>query len=263
MSIKPNVKKARAKKSGFSSFAGLKDKAIKRAVAAGPKKTLVYSSLLVAAVGALLYWQFLSPMVVANDQLNVELQGVRKQNAIAHMVEETRPQFLDEFRRVVSNYTTARELLPGEAEISNVMAAIQDMARRNGVRVTVFDASKPGVKSQAAAAPPAGSQAPNQTAETQGQPPEATPPQVALNERRIPAQIVGSHQAIAAFIRDVAQYPRIIYVSDITITALNRQESVNMTLVTYDAPSAGMLPPLPAELEREFQQVQTARANTR
>ena len=77
------------------------------------------------------------------------------------------------------------------------------------------------------------------------------------------AQIVGSHSSIASFIHDVAQYSRIIYVSDITITALNTQESVNMTLVTYDAPSAGLLPPIPIELQQEFQKAQSARANTK
>ncbi len=260
MSIKPNIKKSRAKKSGLTSLAGFKDKAIKAAILMGPKKTLIYSSLLAAALGSLLYWQFLSPMISAKDQLSTELQGLHKQNAIARMMQETRPQFLDEFRRVISNYSTARELLPAEAEVSNVMAAIQDLAHRNNVRVTVFDASKPGVKSASAASTVAS--ASNQPTESSNQQPTATQ-QVALNERRIPAQIVGTHSGVASFIRDVAQYPRIIYVSDITITALNTQESVNMTLVTYDAPSAGLLPPIPVELQREFQKAQSARANTK
>ncbi len=260
MSIKPNIKKSRAKKSGLSSLAGFKDKAIKAAILMGPKKTLIYSSLLAGALGAFLYWQFLSPRISAKDQLSTELRGLHKQNAIARMMQETRPQFLDEFRRVISNYSTARELLPAEAEVSNVMAAIQDLAHRNNVRVTVFDASKPGVKSASAASTVAS--ASNQPTESSNQQPTATQ-QVALNERRIPAQIVGTHSGVASFIRDVAQYPRIIYVSDITITALNTQESVNMTLVTYDAPSAGLLPPIPVELQREFQKTQSARANTK
>jgi len=258
MSRKP-VNKSRAKKSGLSSLTGLKDKAIKAAILVGPKKTLIYSSLLAAALGALLYWQFLSPMISAKDQLSTELQRLHKQNAIARMMQETRPQFLDEFRRVISNYSTARELLPAEAEVSNVMAAIQDLAHRNNVRVTVFDASKPGVKSASTASTPPAS---NQPSDGSNQQPAATQ-QVALNERRIPAQIIGTHLGVASFIRDVAQYPRIIYVSDITITALNKQESVNMTLVTYDAPSAGLLPPIPVELQQEFQKAQTARANTK
>jgi Tfp pilus assembly protein PilO len=260
MSRKTNLKKSRAKKSDLGSLAGLKDKAIKAAILMGPKKTLVYSSLVAAASGAVLYWQLLSPAISAKDQLSTELRGFHKQNAIARMMQETRPQFLDEFRRVISDYRTARELLPAEAEVSNVMAAIQALAHRNNVRVTVFDASKPGVKSASAASiQPSAS---NQPTESSNQQPPATTP-VALNERRIPAQIVGTHSGIASFIRDVAQYPRIIYVSDITITALNKQESVNMTLVTYDAPSAGLLPPIPVELQREFQKAQNARANTK
>ncbi|MGH9962791.1 MAG: type 4a pilus biogenesis protein PilO [Pyrinomonadaceae bacterium] len=260
MRIESNSKKRRAKQSGFSSLAGLKGKAIKAAITIGPKKTLVYSSLIAATFGALLYWQFLVPRIAANDQLRTELHGLRKQNAIARLMQETRPQFLDEFRRVVNNYGIARELLPAEAEVSNVMAAIQELAHRNNVRVTVFDASKPGVKSTSAASTVASTS--NQPTESSNQQPAATQ-QVALNERRIPAQIVGSHSGVASFIRDVAQYPRIIYVSDITIAALNREESVNITLVTYDAPSAGLLPPMPVELQQEFQKLPTARANTK
>src|SRR2546430_14844751 len=164
-------------------------------------------------------------------------------------MQDTRPQFLDEFRHVLSNYRTARELLPAEAEVSNVMATIQELAHRNNVRVTVFDASKPGVKSTSAATNQP--LAPNQSADAPNSQPVATP-QLGLNERRIPAQIVGSHSGVASFIRDVAQYPRIIYVSDITITALNSQETVNMTLVTYDAPSAQILPPTPVELQQSL-----------
>ena len=259
MRMATTIKKSRARQRGISSLAGLKDRAIKVAITIGPKKTLVYSTLLAAAFGAFLYWQFIGPMIAANDQLRTELHGVRKQNAIARLMQDTRQQFLDEFRRVVSNYGTARELLPAEAEVSNVMAAIQELAHRNNVRVTVFDASKPEVKSTSAAT----SQplAPNQSADAPYSQPAATP-QLGLNERRIPAQIVGSHSGVASFIRDVAQYPRIIYVSDITISALNKQESVNMTLVTYDAPSAQFLPPMPVELQKALTG-QTARANTK
>src|SRR3989442_10798801 len=83
MSRKPNIKKSRAKKSGLSSLAGLKDKAIKAAILMGPKKTLIYSSLFAAALGVLLYWQFLSPRISAKDQLSTELQGLHKQNAMS------------------------------------------------------------------------------------------------------------------------------------------------------------------------------------
>ena len=37
------------------------------------------------------------------------------------------------------------------------------------------------------------------------------------------------------------------------MVSLNNQESVTLTLVTYDAPTSGILPPLPTELRAEFQ----------
>jgi Tfp pilus assembly protein PilO len=163
------------------------------------------------------------------------------------MVQETKPQFLDQFRRLVNNYTTARELLPGEAEVSNVLDAIQQMARKNHVRVTMFDASKPGAKSNTAPA----TLSPGPATATKS--PQTAQPEIILNERVMPAQIQGTHANVARFLSDVARYPRIIYVRDLSITSLNNEESVNLTLVTYDAPTSGILPPIPTELRAEFQ----------
>ena len=215
---------------------------------AGRTRLLLFASLVAAALASLIYYQFISAQIAANHALNQTLVQKRKQNAIARMVQETKPQFLDQFRRLVNNYTTARELLPGEAEVSNVLDAIQQMARANHVRVTMFDASKPGAKSNSPAATP--NPGPSATAAKSPQNPQ---PEIILNERVMPAQIQGTHANVARFLSDVAKYPRIIYVRDLSITSLNNQESVNLTLVTYDAPTSGILPPIPAELRAEFQ----------
>ena len=98
---------------------------------AGAARLFLFATLLAAALASLIYYQFLSPQTAANDALNQTLVQKRKQNAIARMVQETKPQFLDQFRRLVDNYNTARELLPSEAEVSNVLDAIQQMARAN------------------------------------------------------------------------------------------------------------------------------------
>jgi hypothetical protein len=112
----------------------------------------------------------------------------------------------------------------------------------------MFDASKPGAKSNnGAPTPNAGPSA------TETKSPQTTRPEIVLNERVMPAQIQGTHADIARFLSDVAKYPRIIYVRDLSITSLNNQESVNLTLVTYDAPTSGLLPPIPTELRAEFQ----------
>ena len=215
---------------------------------AGCPRLFVFATLLAAAFASLVYYQFISAQIVANQALNQTLIEKRKQNTIARMVQETKPQFLDQFRRLVNNYSTARELLPGEAEVSNVLDAIQQMARANHVRVTMFDASKPGAKSTN----PAASTSPGPTAAATKSP-QISRPEITLNERVMPAQIQGTHANVARFLSDVAKYPRIIYVRDLSITSLNNQESVNLTLVTYDAPTSGILPPIPTELRAEFQ----------
>jgi Tfp pilus assembly protein PilO len=214
---------------------------------AGYGRLLVFATLFSAALVSLIYFQFISAQIATNDALNQTLVQRRKQNAIARMVQETKPQFLDQFRRLVNNYTTARELLPGEAEVSNVLDAIQQMARANNVRVTMFDASKPGAKSNNPAATPN----PGPSAVIRS--PQTSQPEIVLNERVMPAQIQGTHGNVARFLSDVAKYPRIIYVRDLSITSLNNQESVNLTLVTYDAPTSSILPPIPTELRAEFQ----------
>ena len=215
---------------------------------AGCPRLFIFATLLAAALASLVYYQFISAQTAANHALNQTLIEKRKQNAIARMVQETKPQFLDQFRRLVNNYSTARELLPGEAEVSNVLDAIQQMARANHVRVTMFDASKPGAKSTN----PAATTNPGPTA-TAIKSPQTSQPEIILNERVMPAQIQGTHANVARFLSDVAKYPRIIYVRDLSITSLNSQESVNLTLVTYDAPTSGILPPIPTELRAEFQ----------
>ena len=92
---------------------------------AGSPRLFVFATLLAAALASLVYYQFISAQTAANNALNQTLIEKRKQNAIARMVQETKPEFLDQFRRLVNNYSTARELLPGEAEVSNVLDAIQ------------------------------------------------------------------------------------------------------------------------------------------
>lgn len=214
----------------------------------GAVKLLVLSSILSIGLGAAWYYTYIVPQNTQNESLRAELTQKRRLNAIARMVQETRPAFLQQFRRVINNFTTARELLPSEAEVSNVLDGIQQMAKNNGVRVTMFDASKPSAKST--------NPAPNQVAQPTTQP--ATPadpaqPQITLNERVMPAQIQGTHAAVARFLSDVAKYPRIIYVRDFSITAMAGRENVNLTLVTYDAPTSGILPPIPSELRNELQ----------
>jgi Tfp pilus assembly protein PilO len=218
----------------------LPQRARRAALKAGAVKLLALSAILSVGVALLFQHAVASPQITVNEALSQQLEQKRRQNALARAVQQTKPEFLQEFRRLITNYTTARELLPSETEVSNVLDSIQQMSKSNGVKVTMFDASKPGAKSANLAAPAAASADPKQ-------------PQVTLNERVIPAQIQGPHPAVVRFLNAISRYQRIIYIREFSITSLNREETVNLTLVTYDAPTSGILPPIPSELRNEFQ----------
>ena len=211
------------------------------ALKAGARKLFLLSTALSIVIAVLFYYAIASPQETVNEAFRQTLDQKRVDNARARLVQDIKPEFLQEWRRLINDYGTARELLPSEAEISNVLDSVQQMAKANNVKVTMFDASKPGAKSANLAAQPQ---------PTAG---DASQPQVTLNERVIPAQIQGNHAGVVRFLNAISRYPRIIYIREFSITSLNREETVNLTLVTYDAPTSGVLPPIPSELRDEFQ----------
>src|SRR5260370_40356506 len=147
-----------------------------------PVILFLISTIVSVGIALLVQYMYMSPQNHYNDSLREQLLQKRQHNAIARLVQQTKPQFLQEFRRVINNFTTARELLPSEAEISNVLESIQQMAHTNGVRVTMFDASKPGAKSTN----PADAQTPTPAS-------NPTPAQVNLKDREIPTHIIRTH----------------------------------------------------------------------
>jgi Tfp pilus assembly protein PilO len=220
------------------------------ALKTGAIKLFLLSVLVSIGFAFLFNYAVASPQAVVNEALSQQLEQKRKQNALARTVQQTKPEFLQEFRRLIENYTTARQLLPSDTEISTVLDSIQQMAKSNGVKLTMFDASKPGAKSANLAAPAASAT------------PDPTKPEVTLNERVIPAQVQGSHPAVVHFLNAISRYQRIIYIREFSITSLNREETANLTLVTYDAPTNGVLPPIPSEIREELQS-QGANSNAR
>jgi hypothetical protein len=166
-------------------------------------------------------------------------------------VQETRPTFLAEYRRAKAVYERGRELLPSSTELSRVMSAIQIVARKNGVRITLFDASALGGKSplDGGAPPAAVAKAVKPDAEqgATAAPAQGDPKNI-LKERVIPTQVVGRHASVMNFFREVAAYGLIIHARDPKIVSLGGQESVNVKLVAFEAPPSEALPADPPDL---------------
>jgi Tfp pilus assembly protein PilO len=247
-------------KTKFGSLGRIASAFVTRGAKAGVKRTALISGAVALLLGFFIFWQYLQPMNETAEGLRKENTALNKQIAIAQMVQQTRPAFIEEYRRAKDIYSDLRDLLPNDTSLGDVMAAIQDIARRDGVRITLFDASTPGVKSNAAGTtPPPTTEAPPPPADgSQAPAAPPPPPRTVLNERVIPAQLVGSHAAILNFIRDVASYQLIIDTRDVTITSLNKQENVNLKLVAFDAPPSSALPPDPPELRVAEDRTKTA-----
>ena len=230
---------------------GAKVSLVGRAVKAGPPKVLAGMTALALIIAGLGYWQFLMAADATNQAKRGELKELRKQNAIASTVQETRPTFLAEYRRAKAVYERGRELLPSSTELSRVMSAIQIVARKNGVRITLFDASALGGKSplDGGAPPAAVAKAVKPDAEqgAAAAPAQGDPKNI-LKERVIPTQVVGRHASVMNFFREVAAYGLIIHARDPKIVSLGGQESVNVKLVAFEAPPSEALPADPPDL---------------
>ena len=230
---------------------GAKVSLVGRAVKAGPPKVLAGMTALALIIAGLGYWQFLMAADATNQTKRGELKELRKQNAIARTVQETRPTFLAEYRRAKAVYESGRELLPSSTELSRVMSAIQMVARKNGVRITLFDASALGGKSplDGGAPPAAVAKAVKPDAEqgATAAPAQGDPKNI-LKERVIPTQVVGRHASVMNFFREVAAYGLIIHARDPKIVSLGGQESVNVKLVAFEAPPSETLPSDPPDL---------------
>jgi Tfp pilus assembly protein PilO len=195
--------------------------------------TGLVSSILALGSFYLLYTAFVSPVAAANEQTRAALLKQQAENAAAQEIERSEPQFRAEFARVIQLYADAQPLLPGDTEVGNVLAQVQEAATRNGVLLTGLNASKEGVKS---------------------------PALDKVYERELPALVVGAHPQVVKFFYDVARLPRIILIRDFAVTSLRQRVAVNFTLTAYNAPPPAETPALPEEFNRLIQEAQRAQA---
>ena len=192
----------------------------------GAEKIGLFKATLVAyavalLIGYLAFRQLIAPAAAEMREKKSAIAGLRAQNEAARKVEATFPAFVAEFKQAWGDYHAASQLLPEEVEVSGVLGAVQQIAAREGVKVTRFDAVKEGGKSPVADK---------------------------LQERVVSAQIIGTHRAVTRFLAQVASYPRIIHVREFSITSLKDGESVDLVIAAYYAPPPDDLPPLPKEV---------------
>lgn len=208
-----------AKRKSAGSLAAAAASVIARAEKAGPAKAFAVSLALTAIVTYFAFGYLISPLSGELNARRQALSTLRAQNEAARRIEATYPEFIGQFKRAWADYQTATQLLPEEVEVSGVLSAVQQLAEREGVKVTLFNAVKEGGKSPVADR---------------------------LQERVVPAQVVGGHKAVTRFLTQVASFPRIIHVREIAVTGLKGGESADLVIAAYYAPPPGSLPPVPS-----------------
>ncbi len=195
---------------------------ISRAEKLGFGKTIIVAALIAAFVGYFALVYVIEPLRAEIKVKRQALTTLRAQNAAARQIETSYPEFIQQFKKAWADYQTSTQLLPEEVEVSGVLAALQQLAEREGIKITLFNAVKEGGQSQIADK---------------------------LQERIVPAQVVGTHKAVTRFLNQIASYPRIIHVREFSISSLKNSESVDLVIAAYYTPKPTDLPPLPPEVE--------------
>ncbi len=210
--------------SAVQARAGTGQRLAKAVARFGGRRTAVYSALLALAVLWAGHAWVVEPLKAAKEEAAAALEQQERENALNRAVEAERPAFEREFRRAVLGYRSARELLPSSLEVTNVLAQVQETARRHRVQLAGFDAlAKTDARSASADK---------------------------LYEREVPAVVAGAYGDVVEFFRAVTRLPRVVEIREFALTSLRDRVSVSFKLAAYYAPPPGELPALPPEFQR-------------
>jgi Tfp pilus assembly protein PilO len=202
--------KKKKKKGSQSSIARTAQTIQKEAIKRGPVATYAASIALCGLLGFLFHYFVMSDFYRGNDELRATVEKKEKENKRGQLVEQSEPAFREEFRGVVSLAEQISPMLPKETEISEILAGVQDMARREGITMTGLTAIKESVPSPGADK---------------------------LFERELPAQVVGNTASVTRFFYELARLSRIVVVRDFEFVAGGgNTATANFTLVCFHAP---------------------------
>ena len=211
-------KKKKSQSAVLRSVRAIQNESVKR----GPVATFAVSMILCALLAFLFHYFVMSPFYVGNDELRASVEKKDKENRRGRAVEESEPAFRQEFRNLVSLSEEIKPMLPEETEISEILAGVQDIARREGVTMTGLTAIKESVPSPGADK---------------------------LFERELPAQVIGNTASVTRFFYELARLSRIVVVRDFEfIGGSGNTATANFTLVCFHAPppnAPNKMPPLP------------------
>lgn len=153
---------------------------------------------IVAALVYFAFWNYItSPVKAETNSLNEQVATLRQQNEKARIAAQRINEFRAAYQRAVTDYEELKALLPEQRELTVVLAGLQDRAYGR-LSVRRFTPK-----------------------------PDETTPQGFYSAKPIEVEISGSYNNLGAFFADMAQYQRIVSISDFKINTNATQRAGN------------------------------------
>lgn len=159
------------------------------------------------AVAAIMYggfWYFVTkPIRAETKAFNAEIADLLPRNAQAQIASQRLNEFRAVYKARVEEYEELKALLPEQRELTMVLQSVQDRARTNGLVLRKFL-------------------------------PKDDVQQENYSGKRIEVSVTSSFASLRHFFEQLAQYQRIVSITNFQLTQLEKQSSSKTVDATFD-----------------------------
>ncbi len=183
-------------------------------------------------IGYLYWYLFMSSALEKKSSLNVKLSEIQTKIKEQEKLASQLDKYMADVKALQENYKMALQKLPDQREIPNLFHSVASVGKEAGIEFLLFQPKAPvpkGMNASASAKP---------KVDAKGKKGAAAPaPEPFYEEIPVAVSMVGSFQNILYFFDKVAKLPRIINISDVTISKDSRSAtqlvSSTFTIKTY------------------------------
>ncbi|MBN1363181.1 MAG: type 4a pilus biogenesis protein PilO, partial [Syntrophaceae bacterium] len=199
-------------------------------------------------IGYFYWYLFLSSALGKKSSLNVKLSEIQTKIKEQEKLASQLDKYMADVKALQENYKIALQKLPDQREIPNLFHSVASVGKEAGIEFLLFQPKAPvpkGMDVSASAEPktaallkPSDQRGQKPPADAQGKKGAAAPaPEPFYEEIPVAVSVVGSFQNILYFFNKVAHLPRIINISDITMSKDSKTAtqliSSTFTIKTY------------------------------
>ena len=163
--------------------------------------------MMFVAVAAVMYagfWYFITrPTRAATKDINTEIAALRAKNAQAQIASQRLNEFRAVYKAREEEYEELKALLPEQRELTMVLQGVQDRARTNGLVLKKFV-------------------------------PKDDLQQENYSGKRIEVSVVSSFASLRAFFEQLAQYQRIVSITNFQLNQLDKASGSKTVEATFD-----------------------------